>query len=60
VSLPEWKYQPQYQTHADCTEDDLVTMLKDHCVNIQAGTRLISCALCPDVRRSGLKRIPDV
>lgn len=34
VSLPEWKYQPQYQTHADCTEDDLVTMLKDHCVNI--------------------------
>lgn len=34
VSLPEWKYQPQYQTHAGCTEDDLVTMLKDHCVNI--------------------------
>lgn len=34
VSLPEWKYQPQYETHADCTEDDLVMMLKDHCVNI--------------------------
>lgn len=34
VSVPEWNYQPQYKTHAGCTADDLVTMLKDHCVNI--------------------------
>lgn len=34
VAVPEWAHQPQYQTLKGYSADDLVTVLKNHCVKI--------------------------
>ncbi|MCR6598066.1 lactate utilization protein LutC [Bacillus halotolerans] len=34
VAVPEWAHQPQYKTFEGYSADDLVTVLKNHCVKI--------------------------
>ena len=34
VAVPEWAHQPQYKTLEGYSADDLVTVLKNHCVKI--------------------------
>ncbi|MDY7432204.1 lactate utilization protein LutC [Bacillus sp. V26] len=34
VAVPEWEHQPQYKTFEGYSADDLVTVLKNHCVKI--------------------------